>query len=348
MSQSPDRIAIDSSRAGEPEGPRDSTMTTVASAIDANADALLDRWARHVRAGGAGRFRRGLGTRRARANMRPILAAVAAALSDRAALAELAPGRTAYLVAQHFGELRQQQGVRLAEMLDEFRHLRREVAAQILEILAPGDPAAVEALQRMDEAIDRASAIATVTYHQIEVETLTELVSLDPLTGLHDYGYLWDRLEQEIVRSRRHARPVSVVMLDVDAFKTYNDRYGHLWGDAVLKEVAAILQATSRRSDVLARYGGDEFILILPETTLEGAIAIAERTRVGLGAHRFRGNGDDNVALSVSAGCAALSDGEEISAREMVARADSALYEAKRLGRNHVAVFHNGLPCLVP
>jgi diguanylate cyclase (GGDEF)-like protein len=321
-------------------------VLSAADTIEGTADVILDRWARHVRGASLDRARRGLPNVRAKANIRPLLLAVAAVVADRAALSALHPGNPAYLEAKHFGELRQQQGFRMHDLLEEFRHLRREVVAQVIDA-SPGDPALVEVIQRVDDAIDRACTIAVETFHMIEVELLTELVARDALTGLYDYGYLWDRLEQEMVRARRHGRPLSLVMLDIDEFKRYNDRFGHLWGDVALKEIASILQAVSRRSDVVARYGGDEFVLILPETPLDGAIAIAERIRVEVTEHHFRGKLDEVVALAVSAG-AATTTGTEGGARELVGQADTALYEAKRLGKNRVVVFQDGMPCLVP
>ena len=228
--------------------------------------------------------------------------AVAAVVADRAALASFQEGKPAYLEARHFGELRQQQGFRIQDLLEEFRHLRREVVGQLVD--ADAREGLVEVIQRVDDAIDRACAVAVDTFHTIEVELLTELVARDALTNLYDYGYLWDRLEQEMTRSRRHGGPLSLVMLDIDEFKRYNDRFGHLWGDVALKEIAAVLQAISRRSDVVARYGGDEFVLILPETSLEGAVAIAERIRDEVVDHRFRGKLDQVIALTVSAGAA--------------------------------------------
>jgi diguanylate cyclase (GGDEF)-like protein len=318
-----------------------------AQTIESSAEAILDRWARHVRAATTPRARRGFPTRRAKENVRPLLAAVAAVAADRTALAELQPGRPAYLEAKHFGELRQQQGVKMRELLEEFRQLRREIVAQLVDANPARDDALIETIVRVDDAIDLAGAIAAETYHSVEVETLTELISIDPLTGLHDYGYFWDRLEQELTRSRRHGGPLSLVIVDVDEFKRYNDEYGHLWGDVALKEAASILQAISRRSDVVARYGGDEFVAILPETTIEGAEAIAERTRVEFASHRFRGKAADAVSLTISGGCTWTPDGS-VSGRQLVAQADGALYEAKRRGRNQVLRFAEGMPCLVP
>jgi diguanylate cyclase (GGDEF)-like protein len=319
-------------------------VLSAAGTIESTADVILDRWARHVRASLADRGRRGLPNQRAKANIRPVLMAVAAVVADRAALSSFQEGQPAHLEARHFGELRQQQGFRLKDLLEEFRHLRREVVAQVIDS-GVGSDDLIEVIERIDEAVDRAGAIAVETFHLIEVEVLTELVARDALTGLYDYGYLWDRLEQELNRLRRHGGALSLVMLDIDEFKRYNDRFGHLWGDVALKEIAAVLQTVSRRSDVVARYGGDEFVLILPETTLEGAVAIAERVRAEVVEHRFRGMLDRMVPLTVSAGAATL-DGEALGARQLVARADTALYEAKRSGKNSVLVYRDDMPCL--
>jgi diguanylate cyclase (GGDEF)-like protein len=319
---------------------------TAAGSIEFSADVVLDRWARHVRASLADRGRRGLPHQRAKANIRPLLLAVAAVVADRAALSSFQEGQPAQAEARHFGELRQQQGFRIKDLLEEFRHLRRELIAQVIDSGNRNDDL-IEVIQRVDEAIDRAGAIAVETFHSIEVELLTELVARDALTNLYDYGYLWDRLEQELNRSRRHGGPLALVMLDIDEFKRYNDRFGHLWGDVALKEMAAVLQTLSRRSDVVARYGGDEFVLILPETTLEGAVAIGERIRAEVVEHRFRGKLDQIVALTVSAGAATV-DSETIGARELVARADTALYAAKRQGKNRVLIYSDEMPYLTP
>jgi diguanylate cyclase (GGDEF)-like protein len=314
------------------------------SSLEASADTILDRWARHVRNAANGRTHHGVTIRRAKANMRPLLAAVIAAAGDRTALQQFWPEQAAYLEARHLGELRQQQGFRVGELFEEFRQLRREVVAQIVDE-RPAD--AIDQILRVDDAIDRALATAVETFHTIEVETLTELVALDPLTGLYDYGYLWDRLEQEVQRAKRHGRALSIVMFDIDWFKRYNDQYGHLWGDIALKEISSILHAISRRSDVVARYGGDEFVMILPETPLDGASAIGERARQMVAQHQFKGKTDEMVAMTVSVGCSTTFDGQ-MGAREMVARADGALYEAKHLGKNRVIVYQDGMPCLVP
>jgi diguanylate cyclase (GGDEF)-like protein len=122
-------------------------------------------------------------------------------------------------------------------------------------------------------------------------------------------------------------------MIDLDNFKTINDTFGHMAGDAALKQVARILTQVVRRSDLLSRYGGDEFLALLPETDLEGADALAEKVRAATASQDF-GDGDPGFQLTLSIGAATLSADE--SGNDMIVRADMALYDAKEQGRNRV------------
>jgi diguanylate cyclase (GGDEF)-like protein len=159
---------------------------------------------------------------------------------------------------------------------------------------------------------------------------LERLSITDDLTGLFNRRYLMDMLALEIRRSRRMNHPFAVLMADVDNFKTYNDAYGHLEGDAALARVAAILRDTSRDVDCAARYGGEEFVVLMPETEMAGAIEIAERIRT-----RLAGDAVIGEALTISVGVAQFpADGETPEA--LLARADAALYQAKRDGRNRI------------
>ncbi len=166
-------------------------------------------------------------------------------------------------------------------------------------------------------------------------EELHELSIRDGLTGLYNRKHMMETLHQETARSLRYNHPYSVLMLDIDHFKDYNDNYGHLAGDAVLKEVAATLMSSLRAGDYAARYGGEEFLLLLQETTLEDALESAERIR-GLVEGRKAGGALTAPGITVSIGVASFpesgSDPEEI-----INKADAALYEAKRAGRNRVA-----------
>jgi two-component system cell cycle response regulator len=164
---------------------------------------------------------------------------------------------------------------------------------------------------------------------QLYTKTL-KLSITDGLTDLYNYRYFMERLEAEFSRVKRYKREMSLFILDIDHFKDYNDRYGHLTGDEALRELAGVLQGNTRGVDVVARYGGEEFAVILPETDIEEAIAFAERIRVS--AEEAGGHLAD---LTVSIGVSAY-DEHIPKAEDIIRNADMALYEAKRGGRNRV------------
>ena len=158
---------------------------------------------------------------------------------------------------------------------------------------------------------------------------------IDGLTQVHVKRYLLEALDKELMRARRHMRDLSFLMLDIDHFKKINDVHGHLAGDYVLKEVARIIQQRIRRDEVLARYGGEEFAIILPETTLEGAHALAEGLREKIEESRFVFQ-SETIRVTISIGGAMLQDSDRTSL-DLIKRADEKLYEAKRAGRNRVS-----------
>jgi diguanylate cyclase (GGDEF)-like protein len=154
----------------------------------------------------------------------------------------------------------------------------------------------------------------------------------DELTGLANHGRFQELLRAEMDQVRRYRHPVGLIMLDIDDFKSINDTYGHLQGDAVLGAVARVLRANSRDADSPARYGGEEMALILPHTDLEGSYAIAERIRSAIEELRVpRIEGEEMLRTSASVGVASTSDGDQ---KALIADADAALYEAKRQGKN--------------
>lgn len=160
-----------------------------------------------------------------------------------------------------------------------------------------------------------------------------QLSVTDPLTGLLNRRYLEERISEEIGRSKRHRFSVSLMMLDVDDFKGYNDRYGHPAGDAALRIVGDILKESLRGADVAARYGGEEFAILLPQTATDEAGQIAERIRRQVERSEF-----PNRKVTVSIGIAGLSK-EVDSPRDLISAADVALYAAKNHGRNNVQLF---------
>jgi diguanylate cyclase (GGDEF)-like protein len=163
-----------------------------------------------------------------------------------------------------------------------------------------------------------------------------ELSLTDALTGAYNRRYFDLFLNTEVDRSRRFGRTLGIMILDIDHFKAYNDAFGHQIGDKALQWIASCLQQERRTSDVVARIGGEEFALILPETGIEGAIFVAERIRAAIqqtGAVLKR-------PLTLSIGISTL-HGTNIDAELLIQQADLALYDAKGQGRDRICVFNN-------
>jgi diguanylate cyclase (GGDEF)-like protein len=165
-------------------------------------------------------------------------------------------------------------------------------------------------------------------------EEICKFRTIDHLTQVHSRKYFEDELEREFWRARRHGRPLSLIVFDVDSFKDVNDEHGHLVGDAVLREVAQLALGRVRRHDVVARYGGDEFVVLMPETTLENALHLANELCPSIAAHPIAFQ-SARLSASTSMGVAKLHDGDT-APRDLFRRADTALLTAKRAGRNCV------------
>jgi diguanylate cyclase (GGDEF)-like protein len=164
-------------------------------------------------------------------------------------------------------------------------------------------------------------------------EAASEMSMTDALTGLLNRYGLQRALQRELSEARRYARPLSCLLLDVDFFKLVNDTHGHAAGDAALMQAARVLTESVRGSDVVCRYGGEEFLVLAPETDASGANSLAEKIRLAVSSRLF-GDGARAFALTLSAGVAELRPGE--SGNDMIARADLALYQAKQRGRDRV------------
>jgi diguanylate cyclase (GGDEF)-like protein len=157
------------------------------------------------------------------------------------------------------------------------------------------------------------------------------------LTGLYNRRYLEEVLEREVRRAARAAQSLGVLMIDLDHFKNFNDTYGHDAGDAVLRETGASLTRGIRAEDFVCRFGGEEFVVILPTANLEAACARAERLRLKMKELTVLHQGRSMGMLTVSIGVAVFPE-HGVSPKELMAAADAALYEAKRGGRNQVGV----------
>ncbi|RMH59465.1 MAG: diguanylate cyclase [Candidatus Hydrogenedentota bacterium] len=197
----------------------------------------------------------------------------------------------------------------------------------------PFDPG--ELLARVRAALREAGARkkekVRAEQEKARAERMEKMAIRDPLTDVFNRRYFEKRIEEEIARAYRYGFDISCMMMDIDNFKSINDRYGHPVGDEVLKKVAAAVKRAVRAVDILARYGGEEFAVILPETDLSEARMIAERVRAAVEKIDL---GEEYPRVTVSIGVAAG------AFHELVTRADQALYDAKRAGKNRVCVAH--------
>ena len=193
------------------------------------------------------------------------------------------------------------------------------------------------------ELLTQLSSMVRIKQLQDELKTkvveLDKLASTDPLTGLYNRRLFFQRLDEEVSRAVRHVSPITLVFLDIDLFKEVNDNYGHQAGDLVLKQLAIIMTRLLRASDVLGRVGGEEFMILLPDTPAKPGLEVAQRLRKKVEESTFSYSGQ-TIQLTISAGVYHVSNPKALEVDELVKRADNALLEAKNSGRNHV-VFYN-------
>lgn len=190
-------------------------------------------------------------------------------------------------------------------------------------------------LGELQEAFNEMSRELAVERKRLRAESQS-----DSLTGLFNMRYFRLQLVDEFSRSQRYTRPLTLLMIDVDHFKAYNDRNGHPAGDIVLKEVSRILIRNVRGTDVVARYGGEEFVVLLPETPLDAGLNVAEKIRKAVEDHYFPfvGTGAGGK-ITVSIGIASYPEMQVASDQDLIEASDKALYAAKKAGRNLVQVF---------
>jgi len=192
----------------------------------------------------------------------------------------------------------------------------------------------VETIERQAQEIQSFAARLDSAHQELEVTNarLRETSFKDEVTGLYNRRFFSLRLEEEMSRYRRFRHPVAVVLLDLDGFKGVNDEFGHPVGDETLRDVAQLLLKHSRGINVVARWGGDEFVILLVETSKAGALLYADRMRQFIAGHPF----EHGKPVTGSFGVASLPEDEAASSDELVRAADTALYAAKRAGRNQV------------
>jgi diguanylate cyclase (GGDEF)-like protein len=190
--------------------------------------------------------------------------------------------------------------------------------------------------ERAEQTFDIISRHANIVIDYARLYERTKKLSItDGLTKVFNHRYFQEQLTREFSRSRRSGKPLSLILLDIDHFKRFNDTYGHQQGDTVLKELARVLQSNIRFCDVLARYGGEEFAIIMPDTEMEVCGMASERLREAVEKHSVPGQ-DEELKVTISMGLSTTPSAEITSAAELISAADRALYRAKENGRNRV------------
>jgi diguanylate cyclase (GGDEF)-like protein len=239
-------------------------------------------------------------------------------------------------------------GLTIVRPLDRLTHGAAKVAAGDLEVKLPvvsrGEVGylteafnnMVSRLRQGQEELATINGMLTEKNKELQVLSIT-----DSLTGLHNRKHFMEVLANEVARARRNKNPFSVMMIDTDHFKKYNDTFGHQVGDALLKKIGVIFMESLRNVDYPSRYGGDEFIVLLPEVEKEKAFEVAERIR-GLVAAKTLSRDTNRVAVTVSIGVAAFPEHGD-TPEAIIASADGALYHAKRNGRNRVVLASSDL-----
>ncbi len=208
-------------------------------------------------------------------------------------------------------------------------------------VCKPFDPIELLARVRAQLRIQDLTERLAVANHRLQ-----ELVDIDDLTGLFNMRSIYEKLDTEIRRAQRFNRAVGVIMLDMDFFKTVNDTNDHLFGSFVLSEVGTLIRDSMRQMDFAARYGGDEFLIVLSETTIAGAESVAERIRQRIEEKTFT-SATASMKLTASLGLAVINPSHEhLDARNLVRAADNALYEAKHAGKNCVRYYQPGVRVL--
>ena len=213
--------------------------------------------------------------------------------------------------------------------------------AALLSTLASGRPGTDGAAMALGLGAFLAAGVAVGAGHRVQERAVARIASqslVDRLTGVHNYAFFADALPRECRRAERYGLPLSLILLDLDRFKAFNDRHGHDAGNRLLAAVGEAIRANSRASDIAARFGGEEFALIVPGPA-EEAMEAAERIRAAVAQTRVMVMGGESAGATISAGVADLENGGGDTGARLLDQADKALYHSKASGRDRVSLF---------
>lgn len=228
-----------------------------------------------------------------------------------------------------YREKAQADALRMQVLMGNEREQKMAAQEELLSMQKRTNAELEEKVSERTEELER-----TMTNLEIANRELAKLSVTDPLTKVHNRRYFDEVLHREIARSQRTQQPLGLILVDIDRFKQFNDRYGHLVGDDCLRLVASVLQnEVSRVSDLVARYGGEEFAVILPDASEEEAMSLAEKIRIGIRDLEFIYRGE-RIPISASLGVVGQVPSKDCSSVSFIGAADKALYRAKDLGRN--------------
>jgi len=231
------------------------------------------------------------------------------------------------------------------DQIAEDIHQQARQIFPIFEIDLEHDAEYAQIFQAAKAELSKLSAemVNTLLAQKNEIKMLKQKVVRDGMTHLINHQYFLELLSQEVSRAERYKHPLSLLMADIDLFKAINDDFGHPAGDRVIKAVAGCLQQEMRESDHVARYGGEEYAIILPDTPIQDAYIVAERIRKTIDSLRIKYE-DNLIHFTMSFGIACFQIEERTASDTLIKRADSALYQAKKQGRNQCCVFGKAQP----
>lgn len=268
-----------------------------------------------------------------------LLDGVAEVVNDKRAISNFEPGREIYNKAKELGELRESQGFKVDQVINEYCLLKEIILNFCNKECPQVKDELYDLIERINLSLDKILIITIETYFNRYTKTLQILAVTDDLTRVKNHRFLLEQLRLELERSKRYNRPTSLLMIDIDFFKQYNDVYGHLQGDEILKIYASVLESSSRKSDIVARYGGDEFCVVLPDADTERARRLgrrlqAEIEKLEIAPVVFK----KKYNITISLGLATFPD-DAATFEELIDKADIALYEAKKQGGNNVTSY---------